>query len=303
MITLISGGTGTPKLIQGLSSVIDEADLSVIVNTAEDHWLSHGYISPDIDSVVYTLAEVVDDSTWHGIRGDTHFTHQALNDLNSGEFLRIGDRDRAVHIWRGEMLTKGWSLSQITEAQCEYMGVKAAVYPMSNDKVETIIKTDDGDLSLHEFWVKHRGEPEVIGVSFKDVEKARALLEAQKAIDESERVIIGPSNPVTSICPIISLKGMRKVLSRNKEKVIGVSPIVGGSAFSGPAEKLMKAFNIEISIGGVAEFYKDLMTYLIVDSSEKIPADNDYGFIKTNIVMDSIVKRRVLAEFILGLST
>jgi LPPG:FO 2-phospho-L-lactate transferase len=300
MIAILSGGTGTPKLIQGLLEIVGEEQLSVIVNTAEDHWLDHGYISPDIDTVVYTIAGVVDDSTWHGIKGDTYYSHEALKTLGSSEYLKIGDRDRALHIWRGERLRAGETLSQVTKAHCKTIGVKANVGPMSDDTVESAIETIEGDMSLHEFWVKNKGTPEVKGVRFKGLDNAEACKEAIDAIDEAKRIIVGPSNPVTSIYPIISLQGIRKSLERNRKKVVGISPIIGNTAFSGPAEKLMHAFGIEVSVEGVAKFYKDLMDRLVVDSSETVEDEPvDVKILKTNIVMDTREKRKALAKFVM----
>jgi LPPG:FO 2-phospho-L-lactate transferase len=299
MITVISGGTGTPKLIRGLSKVIDERDLSVIVNTAEDQWLPHGYFSPDVDTVVYTLKGVIDDSTWHGVRGDTFSTHAALKKFGSSEYLRIGDMDRALHIWRGERMRAGEKLSHITKKHCSFLGVQANVYPMSDDLVQTAIITHEGDLGLHEFWVKKRGEPDVEGVRFDGMDEANACEEAVRAIEDAERVIIGPSNPVTSIYPIISLPEINKALKKGRGKVIAVSPIVGESAFSGPAEKLMKAFGIEVNARGVAEFYRNFIATLVVDSSEDLEGASGVAIVKSDIVMDTILKSEALSDFIL----
>jgi len=300
MITLLSGGTGTPKLIQGMLRVVKPSELAVVVNTAEDKWLSHGYFSPDIDTVVYTLAGLVDEATWHGIKGDTCRTHEALKMLGGSEYLRIGDRDRATHIWRGEQLRAGKTLSEITRQQCDTFGIEAEVIPMSNDPVETVIDTEAGEMDLHEFWVKNKGEPFVKGVRFKGIERAGACPEAVEAVECADRVIIGPSNPVTSIHPIISLKEMRGVLSKEAGKVVAVSPIVGQSAFSGPAEKLMRAFDIAVSVKGVADFYRGLTSSLVVDTSEKQGDLNGVNHLKADIVLDSLERRKVLAEFLLG---
>lgn len=300
MITVLSGGTGTPKLIQGLHELVEQKDITVIVNTAEDHWLPHGYFSPDIDTVVYTLAGIIDERTWHGIQEDTHFTHDTLRSLGSNEYLRIGDRDRATHIWRGELMRAGKSLSTTTMMHCKTLGVEAEVIPMSNDKFESVIVTPGGDLDLHEFWVKCRGKPEVEGVRFKKSEKASACREAVDAISDAERVIIGPSNPVTSIYPIISLPEISNALKENKEKVICISPIVGDSALSGPAEKLMRGFGIEVSVKGIAKFYKDFASHLVVDSSEAVSDFPGFKIHKTDIIMDSLEKKKALAKYVLG---
>ncbi len=302
MITVLSGGTGTPKLIQGLLTHLDQKDLRVIVNTAEDHWLPHGYFSPDVDTVVYTISGIVDDETWHGRKEDTHFTHDTLKTLDSSEYLRIGDRDRALHIWRGELIKAGVSLANITKKHCKALGVKADVIPMSNDRVESVIVTPQGELDLHEFWVKKGGEPRVEAVRIETSDGARACEDALDAIQNAKRIVIGPSNPVTSIYPIISFPEISGALKKNKEKVICISPIVGDSAFSGPAEKLMRAFGIEVSIIGIAEFYSDIASHLIVYSSEEILDIPGLKIHKTDITMDSLEKRKALAKYVMSVA-
>jgi LPPG:FO 2-phospho-L-lactate transferase len=270
MITILSGGTGTPKLIQGMSKIVRGGELSIIVNTAEDHWLAHGFISPDVDTVVYTLAGIVDDTRWHGIKGDTYHTHVELVKLGSSEYLRIGDLDRAIHIWRGELLKKGEKLSRIIERFCQSLKVKASVMPMSDNTVKSIIECKEGEMDLHEFWVKRGGKPKVNGVRYSGLKEAKALHEAVNSIEKAEKVIIGPSNPVTSIYPIIGFEDMREALIKNRAKVIAVSPIIGNNAFSGPAEKMMKAAGIEVSVKGIAGFYKEMISHLIVDRCERL---------------------------------
>ncbi len=300
MITLLSGGTGTPKLLQGFMEILDPEDISVIVNTAEDRWLSHGYFSPDIDTVVYTLAGMVDDDSWHGIRGDTHHTHDKLLSLGYDEYLRIGDLDRAVHIWRGDEMRREKKLSEITKTHCDMLGVKAHAIPMSDDAVETWIETEEGRMNLHEFWVKHRGRPTVKKVGFRGVRDAIACREALRAIENAEKVIMGPSNPVTSIAPIISIADIRSALVSSKEKVIGVSPLIGGSAFSGPAEKLMEAYGMSVSSFGVADFYKEVLSCFIVDRNETdFKAADGMRILKSDIHLNTLHRKKALADFIM----
>lgn len=300
MITILSGGTGTPKLLQGFMDILDPEEISVIVNTAEDRWLGHGYFSPDIDTVVYTLAGIVDDNSWHGVRGDTHHTHDQLLRLGYDEYLKIGDADRALHIWRGEKMRGEMMLSEITRRHCEILGVKARVIPMSDDPVETWIETDEGKMNLHEFWVKHRGSPSVRSVGFKGIEDARACREAVQAINNAERVIIGPSNPVTSITPILSIAENRNALERRKESVVGVSPLIGGSAFSGPAEKLMDAYGIRVNSFGVADFYRDILSCFIVDTGEPdLKMSSGLRILKNDIRLNTGHRKKALAKFIM----
>jgi len=299
LIAVLSGGTGTPKLLQGLKELLPQDELAVIVNTAEDRWLPHGYFSPDIDTVIYTLAGVVDDTRWHGIEHDTYVTHETLKRLGSKEYLHIGDRDRAVHIWRGEWMREGARLSEVTGMQCRVFGVEAKVLPMSDDAVATIIGTAQGEMDLHEFWVKRRGEPEVLEVRFRGLGSARACGEAVDVLEKAERIIIGPSNPVTSIHPIISLPGINSALRAARNKVMAVSPLIGSRAFSGPAVKLMRAFGMEASAESLAAFYSSIASHLVVDNSEDELGQRAMRVHKTNIAMPSMERRVELARFLL----
>ncbi len=185
MIAVLSGGTGTPKLLQGLKEVIQKEDqIAVIANTAEDRWLPHGYFSPDVDTVLYTFANLIDDKLWHGIKGDSFYTHEALLNIGYDEFLKIGDRDRAIHIARGELL-KSMKLCRAIDVQRQALGVNARVIPMSDDAIETIIKTPRGAMRFHEFWVKNKGKPRVLDVYYRGIEKAHACEKAVRAIEKA----------------------------------------------------------------------------------------------------------------------
>jgi LPPG:FO 2-phospho-L-lactate transferase len=172
---------------------------------------------------------------------------------------------------------------------------------MSDDIVKSIIECKEEEMDLHEFWVKRGGEPGVTGVRYNGLKKAKALDEAIKSIEKAQKVIIGPSNPVTSIYPIIALEDMRAALIKNRAKVIAVSPIIGNSAFSGPAEKLMKAAGIEISVEGIAGFYKEMISHLIVDRCERLDSMREIEIHKTDILMDNMEKRAALAKYITDL--
>ncbi|MEM2507829.1 MAG: 2-phospho-L-lactate transferase [Candidatus Hadarchaeales archaeon] len=268
MITVLSGGTGTPKLIQGLTKIVDQRNLRIIVNTGEDTEISGLYVSPDIDTVVYTLAGIVNEETWYGISGDTFSCYEMLKVLGEKELLRIGDKDRAVKLYRTLKMREGWSLSRITGEICRTLGVKAIVLPMSDDRVRTVIHTEEGDLSFHEFWVARRANVNVKNVTFENLENARPAPGVLEAIDESSLVIIGPSNPVTSIGPIIGVREIGKKLMKNREKVVAVSPIIGNAPVSGPAGILMKALKYEVNPVGVAKIYRQFIKTIFVDKSD-----------------------------------
>jgi len=309
MVLFLSGGTGTPKLIQGANEVLNQDEISVIVNVAENLWLSHGYLAPDVDTVVYALAGIVNGEVWHGIKGDTFYAHESLKKLNAGEFLKIGDKDRAVHIWRGELLKQGLTLEEITKKQCEFFGVSSNVIPATNDKIETIITINEHkkekEVNLHEFLVKYN-KNSVNDIKFRGMESASACKKAVERIEKEDRIIIGPSNCITSISPIIFIKEIGRVLRKNKEKVVAISPIERAKPFSGPLANFMKAKGMESSIFGVASLYQDFVSKFIVGESEReqeIKRVEKLGIevIRTNIAMPNLERRKELAELVLNL--
>lgn len=294
MITVLSGGTGTPKLLTGMKDIID--DFAVIVNTAEDVWISGNKICPDIDSVIYALAGVIDEEKWWGIKGDTFITHNQLKKLGIDEIMMIGDMDRATHIFRSNLLREGKSLKEATDALRRAFKIKQEILPMCEEEVATFILTDEGEMHFQEFWVKHRGIPEVKDIYIKNIENAKPSDGVIEAIKRSKAVLIGPSNPVTSIMPILLVKGVEDAVK--EKKVIAVSPIIGREAVSGPAGKFLRAKGFEVSPRGVAQFYGDLLDTLIVDERDRDIEIEGVEVIPTNILMKNRRDALRLAEFI-----
>lgn len=301
-LVLLSGGTGSPKLLQGFMQLLAPEEITVVVNTGEDMWLPYGYFSPDLDTVLYTLAGFVDEERWSGIAGDSFNTHNRLREMGSSEFLAIGDRDRATHILRGELLNNGKSLEEATSAIASAMGIEARVLPMSNDRVETLIVTEDGELNIHEFLALKGGRPEVKDVYHNNIEDALPCDGVIEALENSELIVLGPSNPISSLGPIMSLLGVRHVLSSARERSIAVSPIVGDSPVSGPADKFMRAIGIPPTPEGVASYYRDMIARIVVHFGEDTSSIEKLGIeaCRTNIIMRSQRDKRRLAEFILG---
>ena len=228
MITILSGGTGTPKLIQGIKEIYPEEEITVIVNTVENLYMSRGYIAADIDTVMYTFADLIDEEFWYGIKGDTFIVREQLIEMGTTELLRLGDKDRATKLQKAILLEEGWTLSEIVEMQKNKLGVKASIIPMSDEESEiTIVTKEHGEIDFHEFLIKYHCECEVLEVKYSNVNPSPKLIEA---IEKSDKVIFGPSNPITSIRPIISLEGVEDALK--EKEVIAVSPFVGKSAFS-----------------------------------------------------------------------
>ena len=297
MITVLSGGTGTPKLLQGLKEVVDPSDLTIIVNTLENDYFSGVYVSADIDTVLYTMADMINDEFWYGVKNDTFITHERLEELGCPELLRIGDIDRATKIQKTQLMEK-YGLSKACEIQAENMGLQSKIIPMSEEDSEIKIITDIGELEFHDFLIKHQSEPDVIDLKFSEVSPTDGIVDA---IKDSDAVIIGPSNPITSISPILSLEGVREALKDTY--VIAVSPIIGSDSVSGPASKFMKALNIDVSSVGVASLYEDFLDTIVIyiqDNVKKAEINQIINkVIVTNTIMNNLDAKKNLAQMII----
>ena len=297
MITVFSGGTGTPKLLQGLKEIVDPSELTIVVNTLENDYFSGVYVSADIDTVLYTMSDLINDELWYGIKDDTFITHDRLEEVGCGELLRIGDKDRATKIQKTLLMEK-YNLAKACQIQAKNMGLTCNIIPMSNENSDIKIITDIGELEFHDFLIKHQSEPEVLDVKFSNVSPADGIIDA---INNSEAVIIGPSNPITSILPILSLEGIRDALKNTY--VVAVSPIIGNDSVSGPASKFMKALGIEVSSVGVASVYKDFLNTMVIDTKDddkKIKVNQIINkVIVTNTIMNNLDAKKNLAEIII----
>ena len=218
-------------------------------------------------------------------------------------WFKIGDRDAATHLIRTNMLKNGKNLSDITKWMCEKFAVEVKVIPVTDNSIETRITTNKGDLHLQEFWVKYRGKDKVEGIQYIGADKARPNPEAINAIHDSEMVIIAPGNPLTSIGPMLSIKGVRKELSKMKKKVVAVSPLIGNKAFSGPTAQYMEAAGIEVSAYGLAKMYSDVCSNIVIDSKDKILMKKiqnlDIHAYDTKIKMTNKLSEDSLASYIL----
>jgi LPPG:FO 2-phospho-L-lactate transferase len=297
MITVLSGGTGTPKLLQGIKEIVEPKDLTIIVNTLENDYFSGVYVSADIDTVLYTMADMINDEFWYGVKGDTFITHERLNELGCAELLRIGDIDRATKIQKTQLMEK-YGLKKACEIQAENMGIESKIIPMSEEDSEIKLVTDIGELEFHDFLIKHQSEPEVLDIKFSNVAPSEGIIDA---IEKSEAVIIGPSNPITSILPILSLEGVRDALKDTY--VVAVSPIIGSGAVSGPASKFMGAMNIDVSAVGVASLYQDFLDNIVIDDKDfnlKPQLNQIVNKVTvTNTIMNSLEVKKNLAQTII----
>lgn len=262
MITVLSGGTGTPKLLQGIKEIVKPEELTIIVNTLENNYFSGVYVSADIDTVLYTMSNLINDKLWYGRKDDTFITHETLEKLGFHETLRIGDKDRGLKIQKTELMKK-YSLQKAVEIQKKALGIKSTILPMSNEQSKVMIDTDDGLMSFHDFLITNKSKPNVKDVIYDEVQPAENVIES---IEKSDQVIIGPSNPITSINPIIIMPGVKKVLK--KTYVTSVSPIIGDNAISGPATKFLKAKGYDVNCYGVCSIYKDFLNHYIINTTD-----------------------------------
>ena len=268
MITILAGGSGSVKMVRGFAS--QRTDINVVTNVGDNYWLYGMYICPDIDTITYGLADLLDHDKGWGIKKDTFGFLRQMEIFGEETWFRIGDRDTATHLTRTNMLKNGKSLSDITKWMCEKFSIEIKIMPVTDNTIETRIITDKGDMHLQEFWVKHRGLDEVKGIEYQGAEKVRPNPAAMNAIHDSNLIVIAPGNPLTSIGPMLAIKGIRKELAKKKNKVVAVSPIIGSSAISGPTGKYMEAAGIEVSALGVAKMYADVCSNIIIDTKDRM---------------------------------
>lgn len=305
MIVVLTGGTGGAKLIEGLAAEIGPAELTILCNTGDD-CVFHGlHISPDIDTIIYTLAGLSDADKGWGIKGDTFAVLEQLQRLGADTWFNLGDQDLATHITRTRLLNEGRTLAEITDHLRRRLGVKAAILPMSNERVETRVTTPEGEVSFQEFFVKERWRPAVRAVRFAGANESHPAPGVLDAIHGATAIIVGPSNPITSIGPILAVPGIRSALMESAVPIVGISPIIGGAAISGPAHKFMIASGFEASAFGVARCYADFLDTLLIadeDRASREPIERlGIGVVLTDIRMPSLSDKRRLARRLLAL--
>ncbi|HQK55889.1 MAG TPA: 2-phospho-L-lactate transferase [Methanolinea sp.] len=296
MITFLSGGTGTPKLIRGMRRSLPDHEISVVVNTAEDVWISGGFVSPDIDTLIYLFSGLLNTSSWWGQEGDTFTTHNELMKLDGGEYIAIGDRDRAVHLIRGELLREGMTLTAATARLCVAFGVTAHILPMTDTPVETVVNSGGCEIHFQEYWVRHRGAIPIDGVRRRWTVPPVATPGVISAITTAEAVIIGPSNPITSILPILECRGVLEALER--VPVVAVSPFIGHAPVSGPAAALMRARGLSPDSSATRELYAGFLDHFIQDTLDSVEVS---GAVRMDTLMNRPGVDEALAKRILSL--
>ncbi|WP_152041887.1 2-phospho-L-lactate transferase [Salinigranum salinum] len=322
MVTFLAGGTGTPKLLDGLDgpeSPFSPDAVTVVGNTGDDVELAGHLVCPDLDTVLFHGGDVLDRERWWGIDGDTTATHDELHRLAAAagiragprylpddaqvdgreiarwrrfsgvaEFMEIGDRDRAVHLTRTGLLDEGRTLTEVTRLLAEAFGLAVDLLPVTDDPVATIVHTDEGALHFQEYWVHRRAEPPVADVEFRGADDATPTLAVTDAL--TDPVVVGPSNPVTSIGPMLAVPGIEAALAETT--VVAVSPFVESEVFSGPAAKLMRGVGLDPSTAGVAEAYPFADVFVLDDADG---TDLERPVVRTDTRLDDPADaRRVL---------
>ena len=296
----LAGGVGGAKLALGLSKVLPPSRLIVVVNTGDDEEFYGLHVSPDLDTVMYTLAGVYNRETGWGLEGDTRVTLGALSALGEDTWFGLGDRDLATHLRRTAMLRRGYTLSEVTASLCRALGVTHVVAPMCDGAVRTKVLTKMGELAFQEYFVKHRCEPAVEGLRFDGDGEAEPSPAFREALRTAGALVFCPSNPFLSVAPVLAVSGVRPAIERFTGTRIAVSPIVGGKALRGPAAKMLAELGHDVSALGVARSYRKLCDVFVVDEADRdlAPEIEALGMdvVVTDTVMNDDADKVRLAE-------
>lgn len=299
-VTALAGGVGAARFLRGLIEVVLQENVNIIGNVGDDLTLYGLHISPDLDIVMYTIADLVCEEKGWGIEGDSFNCLNMLSRYGFDSWFRLGDIDLATHIYRTYLLRGGLTLSQVTLELCRRLGLKIRLIPATDDYLRTVIHSDDGRLQFQEYFVKRKCEPKVLGVVFEGAEKAEPAPGVLEALEEADVIVLCPSNPILSIGPILAVKGIRSSLRKSLKPIVAVSPIVAGKALKGPADKIMLELGLKPSALTVAEFYRDFLKVFIADVR-----DGDLKFeieqlgikvVLTDTIMSDLGKQIALAR-------
>src|SRR5919106_4754068 len=303
----LAGGTGGAKLALGLARSLAPDGLTIVVNTGDDECFHGLHVSPDLDTVMYTLAGLANPETGWGLAGETFNALGLLGHYGADTWFNLGDRDLATHIRRTQLLRQGATLSQVTAELCQRLGVAHQVVPMSDDPVRTVIGTDAGEFPMQQYFVQRHSEPQVKTIRYEGVDSARPSPQFRSALSESDLVVFCPSNPYLSIGPILALPGVKEGLEGlEQERIrVAVSPIIGGAAVRGPADKIMAELGHAASCVRAARQYQGLCDLFLIDQQDAhlAPEIEKLGMqpIVASIIMDTELDKIALALYILSL--
>ena len=279
---------GGAKLAWGLARLLPPTQLMMVVNTGDDESFHGLHVSPDVDTMMYTLAGLANPETGWGVAGDTFNSLSMLRQLGLDAWFNLGDRDLAVHIRRTQLLNQGYSLSQATASISRALGVSHNIVPMSDDPVKTVVTTDEGDLPMQQYFVQRRAEPVVSSIEYAGARSAKPSPGFTEAMDQGGMLVLCPSNPFLSLAPILAMPGVRPALEAFPGPRVAVSPIVAGAAVRGPAAKIMTELGKDASVVGVAREYAGICDYFLIDHQDSSLAP-EIAELGINPVVDSII--------------
>jgi LPPG:FO 2-phospho-L-lactate transferase len=303
MIVALAGGVGAAKFLRGLVEELSPETLTIISNTGDDIELFGLHISPDVDIVAYTLSGLVDEDQGWGMRNDSFDCLTMLRRYGMPTWFNLGDRDLATHILRTQRLRAGETLTEVTTALCQALGLRMRILPMCDAAVPSMVRTPAGTFHFQEYLVQRGGHEEVLEVTYHNISQARPAPGVLDALARAEAICICPSNPVISIGPILAVPGIRQAIRESSAPVVAMSPIIQGATLKGPADKMLRGLGLEVSALGVAHYYGDLLTALVID---QLDADLQPRIARlgikveiTNTIMRTLEDKRTLARTVL----
>ena len=304
-VLALAGGVGGAKLALGLRDILDEESLAIVVNTGDDEEFFGLHVSPDLDTVMYTLGGISNPDTGWGISGETFRSLNRLRQYGADTWFNLGDLDMATHIRRTQLLGQGNTLSEVTNSLCSSLGITHSIFPMTDDTLKTVVITEISEMSFQEYFVKNRCDPRVVSLRFDSPSECSPSPGFVTALNESDLLVFCPSNPFLSVDPILAVTGVRKKIENFRGARIAVSPIVGGEAIKGPAGKILRELGHEVSCVGVAKRYVDLCDVFIIDNVDADLASTieklGMRVVVTNTIMNNDQEKRTLAQEILSL--
>lgn len=307
-VVALAGGVGAAKLLRGLVRVVDPASLTVIGNVGDNIWIFDLYVAPDIDIVTYALADIWDDRRGWGLRGEGFQVRDALRNLGveEAEWFNLGDRDFATCIYRTMLKRRGVPLSAITDTIRSKFGVKSKIIPATDDELVTQVHTRQGWIPFEEYYVKYRSEPPIDAIRFAGSDTAKPAPGVLEAIRSATKIVVCPSNPLASIKPILSVKGIPEALRERRDRVVAISPIIGGRAVKGPAHTMMRQLGYEPTVVGVAKIYGEFASTLIIDSvdaheGERVAKAAPMKVVAANTLMQTVEDSVRLAKLVVEL--
>ena len=300
-VAVLAGGVGAARFLDGLVRVVSPSDVTAIVNVGDDMEWAGLHISPDLDTVTYTLADMVNPETGWGLRGESRRTLERLSELGGPDWFMIGDLDLATHLYRTHRLAEGDPLSAITRDLTARLGLELTIIPVTDDRLRTVVGTDAEELAFQDYFVRRRASDAVHSLRFDGAESARPAPGVLEAIGSADVIVIAPSNPFLSIDPLLSVGGIRDALADSSATIAAVSPIIGGQAVKGPAADILQSLGHDVSALGVARLYSQLADVFILDQADasladEIASETGLRVVVTQTLMTDVEAKMALAR-------